>query len=167
MNVQNKNKSWYVIIASPSFLSSGGLLEPSAKKQEGQSRLWLYGFPWMEYSTHFFFRQCLYEVLKPCSSLSGKSKMPVTVVIAQLSPVTTISHSSSGKNGAERNLAPRSIFTSAGLPTKFIGSQNRGQRENPFTGNNIVVSGSSPVITCAICSIRTLKPCRGFIGQQD
>ena len=31
-------------IESPSFLSSGGLLEPS-ETQEGKSRLWLYGFP--------------------------------------------------------------------------------------------------------------------------
>ena len=33
MNVQNKKKSWYVIIVSPSFLSSGGLLYPPKNKR--------------------------------------------------------------------------------------------------------------------------------------
>ena len=37
MNVQNKKKSWYVIIVSPSFLSSGRLFEPSAKYKRGKA----------------------------------------------------------------------------------------------------------------------------------
>lgn len=35
MNVQNKKKSWYVIIVSPSFLSFEGRSYPPSKKEGG------------------------------------------------------------------------------------------------------------------------------------
>ena len=62
MNIPIWIKSEYVTyIASPSFLSSGRLLEPS-EKQEGKSRLGSMTFPWWQYSTNSDFWQEIYHL---------------------------------------------------------------------------------------------------------